>query len=128
MSAFDDFDADLSADMEAEFGDTVVLRPTTRSDYGVAPVDPDRPERSVLGIFSSGPIIGKLDGDSRGQAFHARRATEIASFWISAAALAAIPYEIRPDDHLIVPGYPKSFRVVAVLPTSQGDAELHLTQ
>jgi len=128
MSAFDDVDADLSAAMKAEFGDAAVLSPTLKSDYGAAPVDPDRPERSIFGIFSSGPVVGKLDGDSRGQGFNARRATEVASFWLSAASMAEIGYEIRPGDRLTVSGRPTAFRIVAVLPTSQGDAELHLTQ
>lgn len=128
MSVFDDIDAELASAMEDEFGDTAVLSPIIKTEYGEAPSDPARPSKPVKGIFSSGPVIGKLDGDSRGQAFNVRRATEVASFWLSAAEVAAIGYDIKPEDRLTVTGRSTVFRVVAVLPTSQGDAELHLTQ
>ncbi len=128
MSAFDDIDAELGLAIEGEFGDTAVLSPIIKSEYGESPSDPDRPSKPIKGIFSSGPVLGKLDGDSRGPSFNARRATELASFWLSAAQVAAIGYDILPGDRLTVAGRATAFRVVSALPTSQGDLELHMTQ
>lgn len=127
MSAFDDLDTELSSAMEAEFGDTAVLSPRTTSEYGELPADPARPQRNVVGIYSSGPVVAKQDGDARGSAFNAKRTSEVPTFWISAAAYAALGYEAKPGDRLTITGKPKIFRVVAALPTNHGDVELHLT-
>ncbi|MEY4953495.1 MAG: hypothetical protein RL299_1919 [Pseudomonadota bacterium] len=127
MSAFDDLDTELSSAMEAEFGDTAVLSPRMTSEYGEPPVDQARPERDIVGIFSSGPVVAKQDGDARGSAFNSKRVSEVPTFWISAAAYADLGYEAKPGDRLSITGRTKTFRIVAALPTNHGDVELHLT-
>lgn len=127
MSIFDDLDAELSSAMEDEFGDMAVFSPRVPSEYGAALVDPARPEKQVRGIYSSGPVIRKLDGDARGNQFNTKQVSEVLVFWISAAALAALGYDVRKDDQLTIAGKPKPFRVVAVMATDRGDVELHLS-
>ena len=127
MSQFDDLDAELSAVMEEEFGDMAVLSPRVKSEYGAAQPDPDRPEQQVRGIYSSGPVIRKLDGDARGSQFHTRQASEVPTFWISAASFAALGYDVKDGDQLTISGRAKVFRVVAIMATNCGDIELHLS-
>ncbi len=125
MSEFDDFEADLSADIEAAFGDVAVLTPLVSTEFVAASPDPARSPRQISGVFSSGPTTDSAFPKARqGAGAGQSRFGQSASFWVSAAALASLPYSIRQGDRLTVSGH--SFIVLDLMPSDRGDIEITL--
>ncbi len=119
MSEFDDFEADLSADIEAAFGDVAVISPLSASEYIAAGSDPTRPSRQIAGVFSSGPTVDRAIESRSGSGADVARFGQSASFWVSAAALAALPYALRQGDRITVKG--RSFIILSLMPSDRGD-------
>lgn len=127
-NAFADLDAIVSGTMLAEFGIRGIISPRIASQYGAAQPDPTRAQTEVRGIFSSGPAVDNIGGQSRGGA--PGGATMIGGqtlvFWLAAATTRSLAYPIRRGDRVILPdeAAPNRFAVSAIRPTDMGDLEL----
>lgn len=128
---FDELDARLSAGVDGAFGSTALIRPRTSSQYAARAADPERAAFQVVGVFSAGPAESDISGQSRGAQFAGltRLSQQAASLWLSAAAVAALPYRPARGDAVEFPGRPGSpvYAIVAVRPSDMGDMELILT-
>lgn len=124
---FADLDAALSGAVGDAFGEQAVISPRIAGEFG-ASVDPERPTRTVQGVFSSGPMEGRIASDARGTFQGQTRAVgQSATLWIAAATVAALPNGIRKGDRVTFPARPTiAFEVVALDPTDLGDLELSL--
>lgn len=124
---FADLDAALSGAVGDAFGEVAVISPRISGEFGSGE-DPARPERTVKGVFSSGPMEGRIASDARGTFQGQTRAVgQSATLWIAAATIAAVPYRIRKGDRVTFPCRPNlAFEVVASDPTDLGDIELSL--
>lgn len=105
-SPFDALNAALSGAVMSTFGETAdaILRPRTRSEFAEGQ-DPDRPARPIRGVFTDAPADPKLRGAAGGSEFSGvtRLSVQQPEFWVSAATVAALPYPIRPQDHVAFP-------------------------
>lgn len=131
-SPFDDLDADLSAAINDTFAtDAAYLTPRTQTAYSEAAADPARPAKPVLGIFSAGAGQDTIQGRAKGKRFDgATRLSELrAEFWISAAAVASLGYEIETGDLLVITDRPDlpPYRVSNTQGTDMGDVNCLLT-
>lgn len=131
-SPFDDLAADLSAAVNEAFGETVaaMLRPRVLSQYSGRTADPSRAARQIFGIFSAGAAEEKMAGASRGEfAGSTRMATRACEFWLSAAAVAGIPYRIATGDLIEFPGRAgePAYSVASIHASDLGDINLILT-
>lgn len=126
---FADLDAEMSDLIGSEFGEQAVISPRIASDFIVSAADPQRLPQTILGVYSSGPVLERLGSVGNKGGWDTRRASESQVFWVSAAQFAALGYDVSPNDHLIIAGRAGSpFRITAILPTDLGDVELHLTK
>lgn len=84
-----------------------MLRPWTRSEFADA-ADPDRPARQIRGVFSAAPEQSDMKGRTKGASVTG--VTEFAvvacEFWVPAAEVAALPYDIRTGDRIQLTGRP----------------------
>lgn len=127
---FDDLDAELSGYMGAEFGEVCLITHRISSEYTGHTTDPARPPQTVMGVFSSGPYAGRLDGGGRGdmKAMTAMFA-ETPVLWLSSATVAGLTHPIRQRDAVTFSGRPGVvFTVALVNLTDLRDVELHLTR
>lgn len=127
---FDDLDAAVTAAVADVFGDMAVIHPRlAASEYSNGQPDGTRPQRTVTGIFSSGPDTEKYSGQSRSAASSsAARSTQSCTFWLSAVQLATVPYAIAKGDRIVISDRPaETYKVSAMHPTDMGDIEFLLT-
>jgi hypothetical protein len=124
---FADLDAALSGAVGDAFGEQAVISPRIAGEFG-STVDPARPARTVRGVYSSGPMEGRIASDARGTFQGQTRAIgQSATLWIAAATISALPYGIRKGDRVNFPARPNlAFDIVAFEPTDLGDIELSL--
>lgn len=125
MSAFDDFDAEISAIVEAEFGDVAVFSPQISGEFTASQADPSRPQRSLTGVFSSGPVSERAyRGEKPGSGAAHERFAQSATLWVSAANIATLPYDLAPGDAVAVRGM--KFTISEMMATDRGDIEFGL--
>lgn len=131
-SPFDALDATLSGVVMDAFGESedAILLPRRVSQYAGPLYDPDRPVRTVRGIFSLGsgetPIRGNSPGEFAGTL---RLASDKPEFWLPAAQVAAIPYRIAVRDLMEFPGRAgqPTYAIARIQWSDVGDANLILT-
>lgn len=124
---FADLDAALSGVVGDAFGEQAVISPRITGEFGSS-VDPVRPARTVCGVYSSGPMEGRIAADARGTFQGQTRAIgQSATLWIAAATISAFPNGIRKGDRVTFTSRPTlAFEIVAIEPTDLGDLELSL--
>ena len=131
-SAFDAFDASLSAATVQAFGETVILRPRLSSQYVEAAADADRHSVTIRGVFSAHAAVSDLRGQGRGGEFTgtSRLVSEQSEFWIARADAEVIGFRPAKGDLLTLSGRPgmAAFSIVAVHPTNMGDLNLLLVR
>jgi hypothetical protein len=129
MSDFDAFDAAVSAACVGLFGgDAAVLSPRLSAQYVARVADPDRPARSVVGIFSSGSAEEVIRGQVKGAKFKGatRDRVEPSSFWMAADQVAALGYGVAIGDALTLTGRPGSPTYAVVAPEGSNEGDLNL--
>lgn len=132
-SRFDALDAALSRAVLSTFGETVAatLRPWARSEF-VEGEDATRPARPIRGVFTEAPSDAPLKGRATGAEFAGttRLSVSVAEFWIAAADVAALPYQIKTGDRLELPGRPGAprYSVSDAQTTDTGDINLILAR
>lgn len=133
-SPFDDLMAAADAAVLGSYGETegATLTPRLRSEYSAGAADPERDEMTVTGVYSAGPSEGQMRGSNTGSEMvgAARFSTTAAEFWMTAAQVAAIPYEISTGDLLTMDGQPGAprFTVSSTQRTDLGDLNLILVR
>ncbi len=131
-SPFDALDALASGAAVEEFGEEAVLVPRRGGQYAEAAADADRTAMLVRGIFSAHAAPSNLRGQSRGGEFKGttRMVSELSTFWIAAAQVAALGFRPTKGDLLRLPERPGSlaYAIAAVHPTSMGDLNLLLVR
>ena len=127
---FDELDATMSAAIRDAFGTTALILPRLSTQYAARADDPARAAVEVVGIFSAGPAETEIRGQARSTDFAGltRLNQQAASFWISAATVAEIPYRVARGDAVRFPERPgePTYAVVAPRPSDMGDIELLL--
>lgn len=131
-SPFDDLHDEISGVIVDEFGETrAQLRPRINSEYKGRIADPARDIVLVYGVFTYVPADEKIGGSAQGEySGPTRLATSAAEFWMSAASLALLPYEIAVGDLLVMLDRPNSpaFAVSRMQPSHMGDVNLILVK
>lgn len=121
--SFDDMDAAV----RGVFGDAATLTPQAREQYTAGAGDPARPAQTIYGVFSAGPSHDGVSGRGEGQRPGGTTlASEGFEFWMAAADVATIPYQVRRGDKLAVGAI--TYIIAAVHSTDAGDANLILTR
>lgn len=127
---FDSLLTALDAAVASATGEAASLTPRLTAPYGAPATDPSRPVATITGIFSDGPGSAYLNGGPVGD-FSGKMMMDalVAEFWLPAAGVAGIGYEIRTGDGLILTGRTgtPTYRVVEIQRTNGGDANLVLT-
>lgn len=93
-SPFDDLDADVSAAIDAEFGEVVQVRPRVSAQYVERAPHPTIMPFDVLATFSAGPTVEQVKGQVRGAELvgATRLGSMTAECWIARAMLAIMPH------------------------------------
>ena len=129
-SPFDDLDAALSAAVDGVFATKAIILPRLSSQYAERTDDPERASVEVTGVFSAGPAASEIPGQARSSDFDGvtRLNQQAASFWVSAAVAAEIPYRVARGDAVKFPERPgePTYAVVAPRPSDMGDIEFVL--
>lgn len=129
FAALDDL---VSGAVEKAFGVEIILKPRRpRSQYVAAAPDPERPERQVPAIFSSGPAIETVGG--QGNAGASGGTTKIGGqtlvLWLSPRTMRSIPYPLRKGDGIVFVDEPGlTYEIASPRPTNTGDLELIITR
>lgn len=87
--------------VEAVFGEVIILHPRTRSQFSDEVADPDRPARRAMGVFNENPDAPRIMASrTRGSASLGEAAATVAPAMLSIAAdrAAALGYPIRKGD------------------------------
>jgi len=113
------------------FGEVVRIEPLVASEYAVAVADNDRPAVAVRATVALSPTVDGLEGARRGGEFQGmtRLAQREARIWITPNDYAAIGYDLRVSDRVILvdragaPSYRISRRPEI---SDRGDVMVHL--
>lgn len=118
--------------VSAAFGEAVLVKPTLESDYTDNAPDTSRPERTIRGVFA----LEHDTEDFRGQRTRGefsgvgRMANAAAYLQITAADYAALGYEVRRADRVVLTEQDGSPVYVVALnqPLDDGNVVLALTR
>jgi hypothetical protein len=99
-SFFDALDADLSAAVDATFGEAATIIPRVSAQYVAPSADSSRPQQTVRGVFTLAPMSEPIQGQVRGAEFSGttRFLSGASEFWLARAEVASLGYKIRPGD------------------------------
>jgi hypothetical protein len=131
-SPFDELDAELSAAVLTAYGEAAAIVPRRGGQYAAPGFDPERSSGPVpvMGVFTATPevsVFGSADGQV---VVNGRTITADAILWLSKAQVAAIGFQIKRDDQIIMEaqtGKP-TYTVVAPAMTELGDTQLFLVK
>lgn len=105
-SPFDMLDGALSCAVMSAFGESedAMLQPRTRSEYAEAS-DPARADWPIRGVFTEAHSTALLRGAVQNSEHNGvtRLSMQMAEFFLPAAYVAALPYEVRQGDKLAFP-------------------------
>lgn len=113
------------------FGETVRIEPMVSSEYIEAAPDPDRATALSRSVVSFTPTTDGLDGRRSGSNMQGvtQVAHRAATLWITPADYAAIGYDLRSGDRVVLverPGTP-GYRVArAPVWSDRGDVTVYL--
>lgn len=129
---FDDLEDDLSAAIDATFGEAAVLRPRVSVQYVERTAHPTVNPITVWGVFSAGPGDTMMKGQARGAELvgTTRLASMTAEFWIARAQVAELPMLPAKGDALALTSRAGSpvYSISQVQPTDMGDINLILVR
>lgn len=127
---FDDLEAALSGAIHDVLSQAAVLRPRLRLPYTQSLADPGRHSHQTQGVFSKGPGLSPMGGGTGGFGGDLMINASVAEFWVSAAHVAQIPFDLETGDEIEISGQPgKPVYSIAVLQrTAAGDLNLVLSE
>ena len=95
--------------VQREFGEVVRIVPLKESDYSDDLADPSRKQVDVYAVVTLTPTTENLDGSRQGTKINTttRMAQREAALWLRPEVYAAIPYELREGDRVLMTKRPK---------------------
>ena len=90
--------------VQREFGEVVRVVPLKESDYSEPSPDPDRRQVDVFAVVSLTPTTENLDGSRKGTKINTttRFTQRSAAIWLRPEVYAAIGYELREGDRVLL--------------------------
>lgn len=103
-SPFDHLDAQVSAAVNAAFGEAVTIRPMTENGRTAPTVDGTREVKIITVQFALAPDTDYLSGARRGSEMmgSSRLNTNAAEAWISAEEASTLGYDLTTGDRIVL--------------------------
>lgn len=114
---FDTLGHQLDAKVDFMFGSPLRIEPMAGGRIASASADPDRPVRTVVGVFGAEPVDGRIMADRReGRSAIGATAAVLPGtvITLSASVAAGLGYALRDGDHIVIDPatQPRPYRVI----------------